>query len=93
MTVDGTALCHGLYLELCNLKALWTAVIADSLHSEERVYIVWSSFFLQVNNEKDHSLCFFSVNFQVMCSGAYPSGFTEANRSQEEKPFPLMESH
>lgn len=69
MTVDGTALCHGLYLELCNLKALWTAVIADSLHSEERVYIVWSSFFLQVNNKKDHSLCFFSVNFQVVLRG------------------------
>lgn len=87
------ALCHGLYLELCNLQVLWIAVIADSLHSEERVYIVRSSFFLQVSKERDQSLCFFSVHFQVMCSGAYLSGFTEANRSQEEKPFPLTETH
>lgn len=84
MTVDRIALCHGLYLELCRPQVLWTAVIADSLHSEERVCIVWSSFFLQVNKERDQSLCFFSVNIQVICSGAYLSGFIEANNPGRE---------
>lgn len=92
MTIDQTELCHGLYLELelCSLLLfLQTEVTAGSLHSEEREHIAQSLFFLQVCKGRDRSLCFFSVNLLVICSGAFLSGFIGANRSQEEKLFPL----
>lgn len=96
MAVDEKESCHRMYLEieLCSLLFfLQTAVTAGLLHSEEREYIVWSLFFLQVCKERDRSLCFFSVNLQITCYGAFLSGFIGASRSLEDKPFPLTESH
>lgn len=69
-------------LSLTYAVSCCSCITASLLHSEEREYIVWSLFFLQVCRERDQSLCFFSVNLQVICSGAFLSGFREQTEAR-----------
>lgn len=78
MTAHQTELCHG----ILSLTRQSPVVPASLLHSEKREYIVWSLFFLQVCRERYQSLRFFSVNLQVICSGAFLSGFREQSEAR-----------
>lgn len=59
-----------------------SCITVSLLHSEKRSYIVWSLFFLQGCRERDQSLHFFSVNLQVICSGAFLARFRKQTKAR-----------